>query len=126
VDVIFNEYLNECRKSKNSKGLFKIVYDSCEGYPFSDLFGVVYDKRIAIASFFLKENREISFNYIYNYNYKKSKNKSKPISGFFSFDQKTIVFIWDKDPKEHFLCVSYSFFNSKSSILKLDWSKEGF
>ena len=118
MNTILNEYVHESYKIVLPNGKYKVFYEPLDCYAIY-LNGTIYKGSNLIESFTITDHG-LSFMAI------QRSVVSGVVRGFF-FDNKLIVLIWNKDPGEHFLCVSYDccdvnpfFLNNK------EWSREGF
>lgn len=118
MDITLNEYIHENFRTVRPDGRCKILYENCENRDISDLTGTIYLNEKLHQTFYLKEENEIILSPI------KSK-RNKVLSGFFKNENGSITLIWNKEPNEHFLCVSYEYkkiFQKKHN----NWESEGF
>ena len=123
-NTIYNEYIYENFRVLLPSGRVKVCYEPFENFPVLDLEGLIFCNLTIpkISQKFQNYNNSIHSvenNFI--------DNIPKMMRGVLTNQQSTLILIWDVDPIEHFLCVSYCFgkncLSFESSII---WHKEGF
>lgn len=120
MDVVVNEYIHENFKIRTASGFYKVFYEPCENKSINNLTGLVYIGTTLTQTFYVKQEREIVPYSTYN-------KKCKAISGILIPQDGQIVLIWDKDPGEHFLCVSYEYCDIQNTKdTSINWVTEGF
>ena len=122
MDSTLNEYVHENFRVTTRSGKIKIFYEPLE-HAASYIKGFIYYKGVEIQRF---SNLQIDlvFGTIFRENIVDS---PFPVKGLFN-SNRDIVLIWNKDPQEHFLCVSYTheYITNKFTNNKNNWCLEGF
>jgi hypothetical protein len=119
MDVIFNEYVHENVKICMPNGHYKVYYEPLEIRIPTRLVGSIYIDHNLIQNFELRNDRGILITAY-------SDHENQAIVGCFDTLSNSIILIWNKDPTDHFLCVSYSCNKKYLGLQKINWSKEGF
>jgi hypothetical protein len=131
MDVIINEYVHENVKILMPNGHYKVYYEPLEIITLTRLVGSIYIDHNLIQNFELRNDREVN-SLTRNFASRlglitaDSGHENQAIVGCFDTISNSIILLWNKDPTDHFLCVSYSCNKKHLGLQKINWSKEGF
>lgn len=120
MQVTLNEYVHENCKITTNNGFVKVFYESLEQKPVESLNGIIYAENKFFQTFFIMEDGKVVINNPI------SNKKCHVTKGFFYPTEGLIIFIWNKYPGEHFLCVSYESSPDMKSDCETYWIEEGF
>jgi hypothetical protein len=122
MNSTLNEYVHESFRVTTRSGKIKVFYEPID-YTALHIEALVYRQGTKINEFF-NSQQDLVFRPILRENVI---NDPMPLKGFFTLNRH-IVLIWNKDPQEHFLCVSYIHqdIEDKFSNNKNNWCLEGF
>lgn len=118
-NISYNEYIHEDIRIRMPSGKIKVFYEPFENTPVFNLEGSIFLENKLLQNFYnIEENIKFSSNSL--------NNKFIVLNGYLS-EQNNLIFIWNTEPIDHFLCVTYNFneeyfLNNK----EINWLGEGF
>lgn len=118
-NIVYYEYIHEDVRIRLPSGKVRIFYEPFEHRPVFNVEGTIFLDNILLQNFY-NCNDDIKF--IKN---ESCKSECVAIVGFLN-EQNSLVFVWNTEPVEHFLCVTYNFDEEYLKKTEINWLGEGF